>query len=166
MKLICATLLVIGIFFSTLVENTREGWSADFVKGFNAFESGDYATALREWKPLAEQGNVAAQYNLDLMYDNGRGVPQDDKTAVKWYTLAAEQGYSAAQNNLGAMYGMGQGVIQDNVYAHLWGNIAASNGIENGGELRDLVAKVMTPADISAAQKRARECVRKKYKGC
>ena len=60
----------------------------------------------------------------------------------------------------------GQGVIQDNVYAHMWGNIAASNGDENGGKLRDIVAKGMTPADISTAQNLARECVRKNYKGC
>ena len=30
---------------------------ADFQKGLDAAESGDYATALKEWKPLAEQGN-------------------------------------------------------------------------------------------------------------
>jgi hypothetical protein len=64
------------------------------------------------------------------------------------------------------MYGQGKGVLEDSVYAHMWGNIASSNGNKNGGELRDLVATKMTPADISTAQKLARECVRKKYKGC
>ena len=64
------------------------------------------------------------------------------------------------------MYGTGQGVIQDWVYAHMWGNLGASNGSESGGELRDLAAKEMTPAEISTAQKLASECVRKKYKGC
>jgi len=71
--------------------------------GLTAYNSGDYATALREWKPLAEQGDVDAQYNLGLMYDNGRGVPQDDKTAVKWYRLAAEKGDASAQYNLSVM---------------------------------------------------------------
>jgi uncharacterized protein len=141
-------------------------WSQDFQKGLTAAKSGDFATALREWTPLAKQGNASAQYNLGLMYRNGWGVPQDDKTAMKWWKLAAEQGYASAQNNLGTMYGMGTGVIQDNVYAHMWGNIAASNGNETGGKVRDIAAKLMTPADISTAQKLARECVRKKYKGC
>ena len=59
-----------------------------------------------------------------------------------------------------------KGVLQDYVYAHMWGNIVASNGSESGVELRDLVAKQMTPADISTAQKLTRECVRKNYKGC
>ncbi|MDA9060739.1 sel1 repeat family protein, partial [Planktomarina temperata] len=72
----------------------------DFQKGFAAYNAGDYATALQEWKPLAEAGNVVAQYNLGVMYDNGYGVPQDYAEAVKWYRLAAEQGYDSAQYNL------------------------------------------------------------------
>ena len=48
--------------------------SADFQKGLTAYDRGDYATALREWKPLAEQGNASAQFNLGVMYDKGRGV--------------------------------------------------------------------------------------------
>ena len=49
--------------------------SADFEKGLDTAKRGDYATALREWKPLAEQGDADAQYNLGLMYANGHGVP-------------------------------------------------------------------------------------------
>ena len=64
------------------------------------------------------------------------------------------------------MYDEGKGVIQDNVYAHMWFNLAASNGDENGGELRDGVAKQMTPSDISAAQNLARKCIARNYKGC
>ena len=80
--------------------------------------------------------------------------------------LAAEQGIAFAQGNLGVMYGTGRGVIQDNVYAHMWLNIAASQGDKNAVKNRDIVAKRMNSTDISAAQKLARECVRKKYKGC
>ena len=67
-------------------------WSGDFQKGADAYMEGDFVTALKEWTPLAEQGDADAQTNLGVMYDNGQGVPQDDKTAVKWFTLAAEQG--------------------------------------------------------------------------
>jgi TPR repeat protein len=59
--------------------------SADFQKGYAAAQSGDYATALREWTPLAAQGDADAQFNLGIMYDNGKGVPEDYKTAMKWY---------------------------------------------------------------------------------
>ena len=78
--------------------------AADFNKGLEAAQSGDFKTALAEWTPLAEQGDSDAQSNLGLMYSNGWGVPENDKTAVKWYTKAAEQGISDAQYNLGVMY--------------------------------------------------------------
>nr|ALS56026.1 putative Sel1 domain protein repeat-containing protein [uncultured bacterium EIL107F05] len=141
-------------------------WGADFQKGLTAAKNGDFATALREWTPLAEQGNASAQFNLGIMYGNKRGVPQDHKTAVKWYTLAAEQGNATAQYNLGVMYDRGWGVLQDDLYAHMWWNVAASIGDEDASENRDSIAKEMTPADISKAQQLARECVAKNYKGC
>ncbi len=75
---------------AVLLGSAGVSWSQDFQKGLTAAQSGDFANALREWTPLAKQGNADAQYNLDLMYDKGDGVLQDYKTAVKWYKLAAE----------------------------------------------------------------------------
>ena len=160
------TAITLLITLAVLLGSAGMSWSADYQKGLDAYTKKDYATALREWKPLAEQGNARAQHNLGQMYRRGDGVPQDDKTAVKWYRLAAEQGLARAQYNLGQMYAFGTGVLKDYVYAHMWGNIAATNGNKMGAKLRDFVEKKMTPADISTAQKLARECVRKKYKGC
>ncbi|MEK9941784.1 MAG: tetratricopeptide repeat protein [Gammaproteobacteria bacterium] len=142
------------------------GYAQDFQKGVEAAQKGDFATALREWRPLAEQGNATAQFNLGVMYRQGQGVPQDDKEAVNWYRKSAEQGYAWAQSNLGVMYGEGRGVPQDNVYAHMWFNIAASNGHDNARSNRDLAAKRMTTEQLTEAQKLARECVRKNYKDC
>jgi TPR repeat protein len=79
-------------------------------EGMAAYKHGDYAAALREFRPIAEQGSATAQYKL------------------------------------GVMYSTGQGVVQDYVLAHVWFNIAA---------------KRMTPADISKAQRMAREWVAK-----
>lgn len=45
----------------------------DFDKGLAAYRSGDFATALAEWRPLAEQGNWAAQFNLGFMHAKGQG---------------------------------------------------------------------------------------------
>ena len=90
----------------------------------------------------------------------------DYKTALRIWTPLAEQGYAWAQTYLGLMYGAGKGVLKDYVYAYMWGNIAASNGNENGAELHDLVDERMTPADISSAQRLARECVQKNFKDC
>ena len=86
---------------------------ADFQKGLTAYDRGDYATALREWTPLAEQGNAYAQTLIGAMYNDGVGVPKNHKTAVKWWKLASVQGLADAQYNLGAMYDKGKGVPQD-----------------------------------------------------
>ena len=163
MKCLTATFF---LSITVLLGSVGVSASADFQKGFTAYKSGDYATALREWTLLAKQGDADAQFNLGVMYHEGKGVPQNDKTAVKWYRLAAEQGYADAQISLGAMYAFGTGVLKDYVYTHMWGNIAATNGNTLGAKLRNHFEKKMTPTDISTAQKLARECIRKKYKGC
>ena len=156
--------VVLGL--SLLLANGGAVYAQDFHKGVEAYQKKDYATALNEWRPFAEQGNAYAQHNLGVMYDKGRGVPQDYKEAVKWYRLAAAQGVAGAQHNLGVMYGNGQGVIQDNVYAHMWFNIAAANGDAEAVKNRDIAMGKMTAADISKAQDLARACVQKNFKGC
>lgn len=93
-----------------------------------AYSRKDYATALRIWRPLADLGNPAAQFNVGLMYDNGQGVAQDYAAAVKWYRLAAAQGDAQAQYNLGYMYDIGQGTARDFVEAAKWYRLAAAQG--------------------------------------
>ena len=78
-------------------------WS-DYKAGKAAYDRGDYATALREWRPLAEQGNDSAQYFLGVCYANGYGVPKNPEMALHWYRLSADQGNWLAQNDLGVMY--------------------------------------------------------------
>jgi hypothetical protein len=84
-------------------------------------------------------------------------VPQDDREAVRWYRLAAERGYALAQYNLGRMYYFGKGVPQDYVEGHLWWNLAAAQGDEDAAKNRDIVARLMTPAQLAEAQRLARE---------
>ncbi len=139
--------------------------SADFQKGVEASQRGDYATALREWKPLAEQGDASAQYNLGLMYDSGEGVPEDDKEAAKWYRRAAEQEDADAQTNLALMYGKGKGVPQDYVLAYMWINLAAAQNSKYE-KVRNILEKEMTPSQLEKVQRLSRECLRKNYKGC
>ena len=100
----------------------------DFDKGLAAAQTGDFATALQEFTPLAEQGNAWAQYNLGLMYDFGQGVTQDYAEAARWFRLSADQGYAPPQFNLGVMYSNGQGVTQDYAEAVKWYRLAAEQG--------------------------------------
>ena len=102
--------LILVLAMTVLLGSSGVSWSADFQKGLDAAERGDYATALKEWTPLAKQGDADTQFNLGLMYDKGLGVPQDYKTAVKCRPLAAE-GAIDAQNEPGRMCGEGPSVI-------------------------------------------------------
>ena len=88
----------------------------------------DYATALRLWRPLADQGNAEAQYALGFMYDHGQGVPKNYAGAAKWWRLAADQGNTFAQFNLGALYDDGKGVPQNKAEALKWYHLAAERG--------------------------------------
>jgi uncharacterized protein len=122
-----------------------------------AYRKGDYAAALGIIRPLAEEGNVAAQFNLGVMFQLSHGVPQDNEAAVSWYRKAAEQGLAQAQYNLGVMYANGEGVAQDYAAARMWFNLAAASRNKNAMKARDIVAAQLTPAQIDEAQKLARE---------
>ena len=104
-----------------------------------------------------------AQFHLGLMYDFGKGVPQDRTEAAKWFHLAAEQGHAPAQSFLGLLYMWGgEGVTQNYVLAHMWSSLAAAR--LRPGEFhdktahnRDSVATQMTPEQLAEAQRLARE---------
>ena len=89
------------------------------------------------------------------MFNNGRGVPQNDAEAMKWFRLAANQGDAEAQFNLGVMFRDGVGVPQNYVQAHMWVNLAGAGGNSNGNKNRDMVAGEMTAAQIAEAQRLA-----------
>ena len=127
-----------------------------FEDGLDAARRADYATVMRLWRPLAEQGDAKAQSNLALMYENGRGVPKDFVAAASWYQYAAAQGDVGAQLNLGLLYAKGRGVPPDNVSAYMWFDLVAATGDKVAESYRDKVAAKLTPSQISQAQGLAR----------
>ena len=122
MRRIVAPLAVVA-----LLSGAGSAW-ADFDDGMVAAQRGDYATALREFRPLAEQGDANAQFSLGIMYDHGYGVPENDTEALKWWRKAAEQGYANAQYSLGLMYRKGRGVPENHAEAVKWYRTAAEQG--------------------------------------
>jgi uncharacterized protein len=106
---------------------TAPAW-ADFQTGMTAYDAEDYATALHEWQPLAEQGDALAQYHMGLLYHKGRGVLQDDAQARKWYAKAAAQGQAKAQFSLGTLYFNGEGGPKDYQQALRWFRLLANQG--------------------------------------
>jgi TPR repeat protein len=67
-------LLILPVLLLTLLVG-NPAFSADFQKGVAAYDSGDFATALREWTPLAKQGDAGIQSLVGSMYNEGQGVP-------------------------------------------------------------------------------------------
>ncbi len=61
--------LIAALYAGLMLGLTAPAW-AGFDEGQVAFIRGDYATAVREWRPLAEKGNANAQSNLGFMYEN------------------------------------------------------------------------------------------------
>ncbi len=57
---------------------------ADFEAGWRAYEQGDFGAALAAWRPLAEAGDVRAQFNIGTLYDQGKGVERDPEQAIVW----------------------------------------------------------------------------------
>lgn len=93
-----------------------------------AYQKGNYETALRLARPLAEQGDARAQSILGRMYARGRGVPLDEVEAGNWFRSAADRGNAGAQLALANMYAQGRGVPQDYAEAAKWYRMAAEQG--------------------------------------
>ena len=148
--------LVTALCAGLVLVLTAPGW-AGIDEGKAAYSRGDYATAVRQYRPLAENGDANAQYNLGIMYAKGRGVPRDDAKAVQWLRKAAEQGFDRAQLMVGVMYAEGRGVPQDYVQGHMWIALAVAGSPpgkarEKAVKYRDLFATEMSPAQIAEAQ--------------
>jgi TPR repeat protein len=99
-----------------------------FEEAIAAYNRQDYANALQLLRPLAESGNVRAQFLLGFMYEGGMGVLQDDIEAAKWYRRAADTGDDIAQYHIGIMHLNGEGVPRDLVRAYMWLDLAAMRG--------------------------------------
>jgi TPR repeat protein len=122
-RIICAVLIA-SIFLTACSRGSEGG----FQTGMNAYNDGDFKTALEMWRPLAEAGDPAAQTNLGFLYYEGKGVAQNYEEALKWYRMAALTGYPDAAFNLGVAYSEGKGVKADKSQALHWYQLAGDAG--------------------------------------
>jgi len=126
------------------------------------FETGlvvnhDQAEAARWYMKSAAQGYPYAQNNLGVMYEEGRGVARDLAKAADLFKKAADQGLTKAQYSLGLLYAEGRGVKKDLVEAYRWLSLAAADeDLKDAKDLRDDLAKKMSPSQIAQAQKLVR----------
>ncbi|ARU31185.1 hypothetical protein CAP31_05480 [Sulfuriferula sp. AH1] len=104
---------------------------------------------LKQLMESAQAGDVNAQYNLGVLYFEGKDAPQDYMEAAKWYGAAADQGDKQAQFNLGLMFYRGIGLPQNYEYAYQLFEQAANQGDERA---RLGMSAILTeaPPDIAA----------------
>jgi len=114
--------------------------------------------AVKYYRLAADKGSTGAQITLGFLYYGAleESVPQDLEQAAMWFRAAADQGSRLAQGQLGRMYQKGEGVPQDYVLAYKWYNLAAVRWIAYA-RARDAIAANMTTAQITEAQRLARE---------
>jgi len=112
---------------------------------FRHGRSVDYGQAVHWYHLAAEQGHKMAQYKLGALYHHGEGMmPQDYGKAARW-------------SNLGHQYQVGQGVPKNYIQALMWYKLAVELGQKDAEIERDLLARLMTPAQVAEAQRLASE---------
>ena len=112
----------------------------------------DYETAVEWFRRAAGRGNADAQYNLGVLYIQGKGVPQWFAEAARWFRMAAEQGEGSAQYSLGIMHKEGDGVPRDSVQAYMWLSLAAEQGVGKAVQARNALAGTMTKEQLARAR--------------
>jgi len=138
------------------------GAHAGFEDATQAYGEGDYAKAMAEFRPLAEQGDAKSQYFVGFFYYRGYGVPKDDATAAGWFHKAAAQGDSLAAFYLGKMYEKGDGVEKDLTQAYLWLSVSVKNApnARDAGYTREDLQKLerkMSPEQLAKAKELAKQ---------
>ncbi len=103
--------------------NTQNRIGAIYLKEYK-----DEKKAVDWFRKSANQSDMYGQYNLGLMYKQGKGVKRDYQQAFKWFSRAAEQGNEKAMTALGNMYDDGTGVEKDEFKAAEWYVKAAEKG--------------------------------------
>ena len=120
--LAAGVLLAINIIAASAVAD-------NFETGYTAYQKGEFKVAAKEWLALAKEGHAKSQYNLGILFDQGKGVVQDRAEAVKWWLKAAENDFQLAQHNLANAYISGDGVEQNYGKAIEWLERASKFGI-------------------------------------
>jgi len=130
-----------ALAISAAVAGTAE---EDFRAGLSAFNGGDFAKAMRLWRPLADSNDARSQAGIGFMYHRGLGVKTDDAQAAFWLRKAAEQGQAEGQLMLGSLYFFGLGVPQSYATAYAWCELAQDNGQAEAQICRDAALQSLT----------------------
>ena len=106
--------IITGLSFISLAAAFTNAAANELDDAVDAMRSGDFAEAYCIMRPLAEDGDADAQYNIGWMYMNGYGLRVNDSLALEWWEKASEQGHSDASFSIGMLYSLGEGEVSKN----------------------------------------------------
>jgi TPR repeat protein len=136
---------------------------------YEAYRRGDYATAHRVWKSLAEGGDASAQYNLGLLYHRGLGVERQLGEAARWYGRAAENGDADAQKAIGDLYARGFWGKKNSAKAATWyrkaarqGHAEAKEALRKLGDKRQPKPRQAAPSDAPTEYKKGQAAYKRR----
>lgn len=127
--------------------------------GIEAFQTKQFAKALKELGPAAKAGDPEAIYHLALMYSRGFGVRKNAKKALRLYGQAAEMGHEAAQKEYGTALAIGDGAEQDVGEGLKWLFIAARTGNQDAGVMALRFSELMNRKMVLTARSKAAEWI-------
>lgn len=125
--------------------------------GYDAYELGNYAEALKHWIPEAEAGDADIQSRIGLMYLLGEGTEKNPEQAARWFKEAAKQNFGRAQYQLGRLYASGIGIEKDDIMAFVMMNAAIENGSPRANTDLEIVIARLSPEQKTLAEKRLAE---------
>jgi TPR repeat protein len=140
------------LLIAALILAAAPAW-ADFDSGMEAYTSGSFEQAARQWAPLAEQGEKQAQYHLGLLYEEGQGVAKNYDLARFWYLRAAQQGFIDAYFALGDIYAAGRGTESDRSLAYHWYTMAAASGHARAKEIMGRYAPKLSTQQMAESDR-------------
>lgn len=152
LHLLCIWLLILIGADVPVTSSFAAPADAAFRQGLSAYNSGDFAKAMKIWQPLAQAEDAAAQAGLGFMYHRGMGVMVDNQKAAYWLRKAAEHGQPEGQMMLGSLYFYGAGVEKDYIKAYAWCDLAQDGGNADAQSCRDAALQsLLSNDDLKAA---------------
>ncbi|MDI1263544.1 MAG: tetratricopeptide repeat protein [bacterium] len=159
--------LTFAVVLVALASNASAVRADTWKEATTAFAKKEYARAAKLFKPLAEKGNALAQYRIAKMHQMGLGVSKDARQAKKWGQLSAKQGNAEAAALMGSLYYKADGgEAADVVRAYAWYDVSAEQGNAEAKKEIAVIAKDMTPAQLSEAREKAQKCKTSKLEQC
>jgi len=134
--------------------------AAEYAAGVQAYNAGNFETAILEFQPLVERGHSGAELMLGVMYLRGQGYPRDEGLAAVWMYKAAHKGEAGAQLVFGSQLLYGRGIRRDVREALMWLTLAGESGVdsvvEQAGIYRDDAIQYLNQREVEEALRKAR----------